>query len=206
MANRSRIRRVPFARFPFRRGFRRSPPRPWLSGVFNETGQLTDGSSTFNAMRLHSDMVISTSGSLVTNAHAKIHRVQAKGTMQLIPLVAATQYDVFSSLLALVVADADDTQTELWGSSGNVFVHQRILWWTMFSYTLLETATQTVAYVQPGLQRTFSFDVKSRRGIDLPVDHKLFLVHQFNQDVTTVVSAAYLSMLHREVVKFPGTR
>jgi len=139
----------------------------------------------------------------VQNGSHKLHRLVFSGGIAFSPLASAVQTENISMLWAVYLADTEDTDTQLWGTTGNVFsTHQVLKFNTRTWYnTEIEASNKTdnVAMNIP-----IRFDLKFKRPLRWLPDHQIILNIQFLEDITATMGSATLTGLTRCVCQPAG--
>lgn len=203
MANRRPIRRLPFPRRPFRR---RKPAFGWTNGTFDQVPLDTLGGITRLDLIDHTDFEPSGASGLVLAGVAKIHRLQFKSFVQLLPETDADAFSSIEWLWALWQEDIDESDVELWGDPGNLIAQKRIIKWDMVSLTgFSTTGVNNEPFFSHNGQIPIKFDIRFRRPLTLMRDDRLVFALQARSDFSSLISNAVITAFVRISAQPPGT-
>jgi len=202
MANTRPIRRLPFPRRPFRR---RRPALSWTNAIFQGNALDPAGTTTKFTLIEHAD--VEPTGSILATGGLRIHRVQLKGFIELEPITDAEEAGHTDWIWALWQQDADETDEELFGTTGNIFPQKHIIKWDWMNWrtSALAESNNNDTFFSHSAAHKVAFDLKFRRPLVLPVDGQLILGVQCQLDNSATIANAQFKALSRIIVQLPGT-
>jgi len=149
-------------------------------------------------------------GQIPMSSALRIHRVQLKGTFDAIPFTNTTNQATHDWLWALYIEDQDESDTELWGTSGNLMAQKRVLKWDYFNFRFLSSGETEGNFPQDSIlshngAHRIQFDLKFRKPLAIMREDRLIMAFQAQLDLTDDLVAASFNSFIRISAQLPGS-